>query len=90
MFCILALIDGLPSMEVVDIMEQWLDPAVDLLNTVRNEKSKQKVRGRFWDVLSGELDVEIVVGWWASMGGRDRVALGSPKSGGAGGVGAMS
>ena len=89
--CILALIDGLPSMEV-DIMARWLDPAADLLNTIRNEGSKQRIRERFWDVLSGELDVEraeIAARWWTSMGGRGRVVFGSTKSEGAKSVRAM-
>jgi hypothetical protein len=76
----------------VDIMKRWLDPAVDLLNTVRNEGSKQRIRERFWDVLSGELDVEraeIAARWWASMGGRDRVVFGSAGSGGIESVRAM-
>ncbi|KAG0137152.1 hypothetical protein HOY82DRAFT_667162 [Tuber indicum] len=73
--CILALIDGLPAMEV-GVMERWLDPTADLLNSVGNEGSKGRIRERLWDVLSGELDVEraeVAVRWWTSANGRDKV-----------------
>ncbi|KAL7271475.1 hypothetical protein RUND412_005759 [Rhizina undulata] len=79
--CILALIDGLPFMEA-SVMQRWLDPAADMVNSVENMGSKQRIRERFWDVLSGELDVaraEVAVKWWSS-GGRERVIFGSRDS----------
>jgi hypothetical protein len=75
--CILALIDSLPLMEV-KVMLRWLDPAAKLLNSVKDVGSKQRIKERFWDVLSGELDVsraEVAVRWWGE-GGRDKVVLG--------------
>ncbi|CAZ85376.1 unnamed protein product [Tuber melanosporum] len=89
--CILALIDGLPAMEV-GVMERWLDPTADLLNSVGNEGSKGRIRERFWDVLSGELDVEraeVAVRWWTSANGRDKVLLGLGKGEGVEGIRAM-
>ncbi|PWW79554.1 hypothetical protein C7212DRAFT_356384 [Tuber magnatum] len=89
--CVLALIDGLPAMEI-GVMERWLDPTADLLNSIGNEGSKGRIRERFWDVLSGELDVEraeVAVRWWTSAGGRDKVLLGLGKGGGAEGIKAM-
>jgi len=89
--CILALIDGLPAMEV-GVMERWLGPTADLLNSVGNEGSKGRIRERFWDVLSGELDVEraeVAVRWWTSAGGRDKVLLGLREGEGVEGIRAM-
>jgi hypothetical protein len=74
---IMALIDSLPLMEV-RVMFRWLDPAARLLNGVGNEGSRQRIKERFWDVLSGELDVsraEVAVRWWGA-GGRDMVLFG--------------
>lgn len=78
--CILALIDSLPLMEI-KVMHRWLDPAAELLNSVQDEGSKQRIRERFWGVLSGELDVsraEVAVRWWGD-GGRERVVLGKEQ-----------
>ncbi|KAA8908351.1 hypothetical protein FN846DRAFT_945599 [Sphaerosporella brunnea] len=75
--CILALINSLPLMEV-KVMLRWLDPAARLLNSVDDVNSRQRIKERFWDVLSGELDVsraEVAVRWWGN-GGRDKVVLG--------------
>ena len=62
------------------------------MNTIQNEGSKQRIRERFWDVLSGELDVEgaeIAARWWTSMGGREGVVFRQAKSAGAENVCAM-
>jgi hypothetical protein len=67
---VLALIDALPLMEV-SVMKRWLDPAARLLNTIEDSGSKQRIRERFWDVLSGELDIsraEVAVRWWGARG----------------------
>jgi len=71
---ILALIEALPFMES-DVMRMWLDPIADLLNTVENVGSRRRIQERFWDMLSGELDVaraESAVLWWCS-GGKEKV-----------------
>lgn len=88
--CILALIDGLPSMQV-NAMERWLEPTAELLDTVENPGSKLRIRERFWDVLSSELDVEraeVAVKWW-TMGGREKVLFGKEKPEGIEGVRSM-
>ena len=75
--CILALIDSLPLMEV-RVMLRWLDPAAELLNGVEDAGSRQRIKERFWDVLSGQLDVSragAAVRWWGD-GGRQKVLFG--------------
>ena len=62
------------------------------MNTIQNEGSKQRIRERFWDVLSGELDVEgaeIAARWWTNMGGREGAVFRQAKSAGAENVCAM-
>ncbi|KAH8153063.1 uncharacterized protein LAJ45_02650 [Morchella importuna] len=88
--CILALIDGLPSMQV-NAMERWLEPTAELLDMVENPGSKLRIRERFWDVLSSELDVEraeVAVKWW-TMGGREKVLFGKEKPEGVEGIRSM-
>lgn len=78
--CILALVDSLPLMEV-RVMLRWLDAAAKLLNGVEDVGSRQRIKERLWDVLSGELDVsraEVAVRWWGECG-RDKVLYGKEE-----------
>jgi hypothetical protein len=77
---VLAMIDALPLMEI-GVMKRWLERAADLVVETKDEGSKQRLKERFWDVISGELDVsraEVAVRWWGE-GGRDRVLFGKEK-----------
>ncbi|KAF8245069.1 hypothetical protein K440DRAFT_663059 [Wilcoxina mikolae CBS 423.85] len=74
--CILALIDSLACMRA-RVMLRWLDTAAKLLSVVQDVGNRRRITGRFWEVLSSELDVskaEVVVRWWGD-GGRWKVLL---------------
>ncbi|KAF8535295.1 hypothetical protein BDD12DRAFT_856080 [Trichophaea hybrida] len=69
--CILAVIDSLACMRA-RVMLRWLDTAAKLLNEVQDVGNRRRITGRFWEVLSSELDIakaEVVVRWWGD-GGR--------------------
>lgn len=77
---LLALIDSLPVMNV-GVMQRWLGPAAKLVAAVEDQGSRTRVTERFWDMLSGELDVsraEVAVKWWGA-GGREMVLYGGDK-----------
>lgn len=73
--CVLALLDSLPFMEEA-ILEKWLEVAAGFVGDARVKgDSREVLRGRFWDVISGELDVgrsQLAIPWW-SEGGREAV-----------------
>ena len=77
---VLALIDALPSLPVIDL-EDWLPIVARSLKIIQSDAMLQACRQRFWEVLSsGELDVEraeVCVAWWNTKGGRDLVLFGS-------------
>ena len=56
-------------------MLRWLNIAADMICATANPKSKDTLRGRLWDVISSELDVDraqLAVMWW-SDGGKEHV-----------------
>jgi len=70
--CVLALLDSLPYLEE-SILVRWLEVAASFVAGTAKTESKEMLRGRFWDVISGELDVgrsQLAIPWW-SEGGRD-------------------
>ncbi|KAK6341297.1 hypothetical protein TWF696_008376 [Orbilia brochopaga] len=72
--CILAMLDALPFMEEAVLM-RWLDVAAGYVGNTARGDSREVLRGRFWDVISGELDVgrsQLAIPWW-SEGGREVV-----------------
>ncbi|KAF3913628.1 hypothetical protein ABW21_db0202663 [Orbilia brochopaga] len=72
--CILAMLDALPFMEEAALM-RWLDVAARYVGGTARGDSMEVLRGRFWDVISGELDVgrsQLAIPWW-SEGGREVV-----------------
>jgi len=77
-FGILALLDSLPCLES-GVLRRSLNLVASLISETVGAHSKDLLRGRFWDVISGEMDVEraqIAVAWW-STGGRERTLRGS-------------
>ena len=89
---LLTLLDALPHLPL-NILEDWLPLAADLLNVVEDRMMREHCKARFWEVLdSGEMDIErsaVCVGWWSTRGGRERVLFGRERevfmSGGLGG-----
>ena len=78
---VLALIDALPFLPVIDL-EDWLPIVARSLKILQSDDAMlQACRQRFWEVLSsGELDVEraeVCVAWWNTGGGRDSVFFGN-------------
>ncbi|KAK6348238.1 hypothetical protein TWF718_006047 [Orbilia javanica] len=72
--CILSMLDALPFMEEAALM-RWLDIAAGYVGKTTRGDSREALRGRFWDVISGELDVgrsQLAIPWW-SEGGREVV-----------------
>ncbi|EPS38297.1 hypothetical protein H072_8007 [Dactylellina haptotyla CBS 200.50] len=72
--CILALLDSLPFMEEPALM-RWLEVSARIVGATVRGDSREILRGRFWDVISGELDVgrsQLAIPWW-SEGGRETV-----------------
>jgi hypothetical protein len=82
---LLTLLDALPSV-TLNVLEEWLPLAADLLNVVQNKSMKEYCKKRFWEVMeSGEMDVErsaVCVSWWSTRGGRERVLFGDNGEGG--------
>ena len=80
---VLALIDALPFLPVIDL-EVWLPIVARSLKIIQSDAMLQACRQRFWEVLSsGELDVErseVCVAWWNTGGGRDLVLFGSKST----------
>ena len=77
---VLALIDALPFLPVIDL-EDWLPIVARSLEAIESDAMLQACRERLWEVLSsGELDIEraeVCVAWWNTGGGRDLVLFGS-------------
>ncbi len=75
----LTLIDSLPFLQI-DVLEEWLPLAAELLHVVHDPGMIRACQERFWEVLSsGELDVDraaLCVAWWTSRGGRELVLFG--------------
>ncbi|KAF3915280.1 hypothetical protein AA313_de0201103 [Arthrobotrys entomopaga] len=72
--CILALLDSLPFMEEAALM-RWLEVSARYVGDTKRGDSREILRGRMWDVISGELDVgrsQLAIPWW-SEGGREVV-----------------
>lgn len=82
---LLTLLDALPSV-TLNVLEEWLPLAADLLNAIQDMSMKEHCKKRFWEMLeSGEMDVErsaVCVSWWSTRGGRERVLLGDQGEGG--------
>ncbi|KAF8475974.1 hypothetical protein BDZ91DRAFT_648834 [Kalaharituber pfeilii] len=70
---LLALIDSLPYL-LPESLQKWLGPLADLVaRDVKDPAAKGRLRSRFWEVISGELDVEraeVAVRWWSEGGER--------------------
>lgn len=91
---LLTLLDALPNV-TLDVLEEWLPLAADLLDVIQDRGMREHCKKRFWEVLeSGEMDVErsaVCVSWWSTRGGRERVLFGDQGEGGpfmSGGLGA--
>lgn len=82
---VLTLIDALPFLQL-DVLDEWLPLAADLIHVVRDPEMRRACQERFWEVLSaGELDVDraaLCVAWWGTRGGRDMVLFGRERIGG--------
>ncbi|TGZ83164.1 hypothetical protein EX30DRAFT_329197 [Ascodesmis nigricans] len=77
---VLAMVDSLPVMNV-DVLERWLQVVGEMVASIADVAARARVRERFWDVLSGELDVsraEVAVKWWGN-GGREVVVEGGEQ-----------
>jgi hypothetical protein len=76
----LALIDCLCFLPV-NILEEWLPLAAQLINRIRDHNMKEVCQDRLWVALSsGEMDVEranFCVTWWTTRGGREMVLFGT-------------
>ncbi|KAI5780168.1 hypothetical protein DFH27DRAFT_643218 [Peziza echinospora] len=63
---ILALVDSLPAMSP-ETLSRWLTPVAELIaQDISDATAKSRLRARFWEALSGEMDVEraeIAVRW---------------------------
>lgn len=72
----LALLDALPFLPL-EMLEEWLPLAAQLVNVMPLGSMKEACRARFWEVLvNGEMDPDralVAVGWWSCMGGRELV-----------------
>ncbi|EGD87217.1 hypothetical protein H112_05753 [Trichophyton rubrum D6] len=70
----MTIIDGLPYLRV-ELLEDWLDLTVDLINRIHDLEIRRKCQEKFWDTLSnGDMDVEranFCVTWWSTRSGRD-------------------
>lgn len=81
---LITLLDALPHLPL-NILQEWLPLAADLLNTIENAAMREHCKARFWEVLeSGEMDVErsaVCVGWWSTKGGREKVLYGHEERG---------
>lgn len=70
----MTIIDGLPYLRV-ELLEDWLDLTVDLINRIHDQEIRRKCQEKFWDTLSnGDMDVEranFCVTWWSTRSGRD-------------------
>ena len=81
---VLTLIDALPFLSIIDL-EDWLPVVAGSLSAVQSERMIQACKQRFWEILSGEMDVEraaLCVAWWSTGGGREMVLFGSEKASG--------
>jgi hypothetical protein len=80
---LLTLLDALPHLPL-NILEEWLPLAADILNVIEHSTMREHCKTRFWEVLeSGEMDVErsaVCVAWWSTRGGRARVLFGNQVS----------
>lgn len=76
---LLTLLDALPFV-TLDVLENWLPIAAELLNHIGNSEMQEHCRHRFWELLqSGEMDVDrsaVCVAWWSTRGGRESVLFG--------------
>jgi hypothetical protein len=72
----LTLLDSLPFLSL-NLLEDWLPLAAQLVNAIPPGSMKEECRSRFWEVmLSGEMDPDralVAVGWWNTRGGREAV-----------------
>ena len=79
----LTLIDALPFLQL-DVLEEWLPLAADLIHLIPDPRMRRACRERFWEVLSaGELDVDraaVGVAWWCTRGGREMVLFGQGEA----------
>ncbi|EEQ31589.1 peroxin 8 [Microsporum canis CBS 113480] len=70
----MSIIDGLPFLRV-ELLEDWLDLTVDIINRIPDKDMRRKCQEKFWDTLSnGDMDVEranFCVTWWSTRSGRD-------------------
>ena len=77
---LLTLLDALPYLPL-NILEEWLPLAADLLNVIEHPTMREHCKARFWEVLeSGEMDVErsaVCFAWWSTRGGKERVLFGN-------------
>lgn len=73
---VMTLLDALPYVQL-DLMEEWLPLAAELVNMVPYSELSDIVRDRFWEVMSnGEMDLErsaVCLAWWTTRGGREVV-----------------
>jgi hypothetical protein len=82
---LLTLLDALPNV-TLNVLEEWLPLAADLLNVIQDRSMREHCKKRFWEVFeSGEMDIErsaVCVSWWNTRGGRERVLFGDQDEGG--------
>jgi hypothetical protein len=80
---VLTFLEALPYLHL-DLLEESLPIAADLINSVQDPAMRKVCQGRLWEILSnGEMDPErsqMCVAWWNTRGGKDDVFFGRGKA----------
>lgn len=81
---VLTIIDTLTQLPL-DLLDEWLAIAADLVNAVDDESMREHCKEQFWVVLvDGHLDPDrsrVCHAWWSSAGGREHVLYGREPAG---------
>lgn len=75
----LTVLDGLSQIPL-DLLDEWLPIAADMIHNVEDARMRQHCKEHFWQVLTGgELDPErsrVCHAWWSTGGGKECVLYG--------------
>jgi len=81
---VLTIIDTLMQLPL-DLLDEWLATAADLVNAVDDDSIREHCKEHFWLVLvDGHLDPDrsrVCHAWWSSAGGREHVLYGRESAG---------
>jgi hypothetical protein len=76
---VLTVIDILTQLSL-DLLDEWLPIAADMINTIDDANMREHCREHFWlTLIDGAMDPErsrVCHAWWSSAGGRDHVLFG--------------